>query len=284
MIKAAVIGDPISHSLSPKIHNFFLNEYKINGSYEAIRVSPDEFKSYIKNLIKEGYKGFNITIPHKERALEICDHISRTAEIIGAINTLTILENGKVFGHNSDAQGFIDNLKFYHSDISFANKNAFIIGAGGAARAIIYSLINGGVKDIFITNRNQIRVQNLINDFRNFADSKSCKIYYLEKSQFESNLKKCDFLINSSSLGMENMPKLDLNLNQLNNNSIVYDIVYKPLITDLLCNAKQRNLKIVTGLGMLIFQALVGFEIWFGKKVKFKNNQQFNELCQIITK
>ncbi len=269
MIKAAVIGDPISHSLSPKIHNYFLQKYNIRGSYEAIKSSKEDLKNTIENLVKDGYKGFNITIPHKESAINLCDHISQTARMIGAINTILILENGKIFGHNSDAQGFMDNIKYHAPNVTLKNKRSFVIGAGGAARALIYALVNEGVKDIIITNRNEIRAQKLITGFDKFAKSKNCQLKFLSKKDFENNLQDCDLLVNATSLGMENCDSLEINLGNLNKSALVNDIVYKPLITDLLQEVGQNDNIAITGIGMLIFQALVGFEMWFCKKVQY---------------
>lgn len=282
MIKSAVIGDPISHSLSPKIHNYFLKKYNISGDYRAIKVDSKNLEKEINNLVRLGYKGFNITIPHKESVIKFCDHLSNTAKMIGAVNTISILENNKIFGHNSDAQGFIDNIEFYYPDFEFKNKKIFVIGAGGAARAVIYALINKNVKKIFITNRNEIRVRNLINDFKNLAINKNCQIEFLTKDEFEKSLNDCDLLVNSSSLGMVGMPDLEINISNLNQNAIVNDIVYKPLMTNLLKSAQQNGNRIVTGIGMLFFQALIGFEMWFAKKAEFDNAEELIELCQKI--
>lgn len=264
MIKAAVIGDPISHSLSPKIHQYFLKLHNIKGSYEAIKVTNYNLEQDIVRLINLDYKGFNVTLPHKESVRNLCHHLSNSAKLIGAVNTILITKDKKIFGHNSDAQGFIDNIKYHFNSFSFKGKNAFIIGAGGAARAVIYGLIKEGCK-IYLTNRNEIRAQKLINDFNS-------NITLCNKSDFEKNLNKSDILVNASSLGMENMPELQINLNNLNKNSLVTDIVYKPLMTNFLINAKNNGNNIVTGIGMLLFQALIGFEMWYGKKITINKN------------
>jgi shikimate dehydrogenase len=272
LIKAAVIGDPIEHSLSPKIHNYFLRKYQINGQYKAIKVTKEDFEKEVKQLIKNGYRGFNITIPHKEAAIKLCDHLSQTARLIGAVNTISILDNGNIFGHNSDAQGFIDNLKYYDKNLLFKNKTAFVIGAGGGARAVIYALINENIKKLVITNRNEFKAQKLIEEFKDFAKSKNCQIELLPKDRFEKEMIDCDILVNTTSLGMLNCNKLSINLINLPKSSIVNDIVYNPLMTDLLKMAQNNGSKIITGIGMLVFQALIGFEIWFGKKVEFEDN------------
>lgn len=269
MLKAAVIGDPVSQSLSPKIHNFLLQKYSINGNYKAIEVKKENLSQAIKNLVDEGYQGFNVTIPHKEEVLKLCDHLSQTAKLVGAVNTVIITEDKKLFGHNSDIEGFLNNLKHFQPDFDLKNKTVFLIGAGGAARAVLYGLIKSKVKKIIITNRSKPRAETLIKDFTNFAKEKKCELEFAAMPDFENQLNACDLLVNSTSLGMESgadPQPLIINLNHLPSSAIVYDIVYKPLITDLLKSAQKNNNKIVTGIGMLIYQALIGFEAWFKKR------------------
>ncbi len=262
-IKAAVLGDPISHSLSPKIHNFLLDKYDINGTYIAIEVKKSELEKCVLHLVESGFAGFNVTIPHKEEMFKICDRVSKTAQLIGAVNTVIVTDDKKTFGHNSDAEGFLNNLKYEFPDFALKDKTAFVIGSGGAARAIVYGLIKSQVKEIFITNRNKNRALELIKNFENFAYEKNCQLKFLDN--FE-NLENCDLLVNSTSLGMSGQEKLTINLQSLKKSAIVYDIVYKPLMTELLITAQKQNNRIVTGIGMLIFQALVGFEAWFKQK------------------
>jgi shikimate dehydrogenase len=279
LIQAAVIGDPVSHSLSPKIHNFLLEKHEIAGNYSAIQVKKSDLKSEIVLLIEKGFAGFNITIPHKEEIFKICDYKSKTASLTGAVNTVVITEDKKLFGHNSDAEGFLNNLKNSQNNFDLKDKNAFVIGAGGAARAIVYGLIKSGVAKIYITNRSEIRVTELIKNFENFAEKKKCELEFLTQENFEKKFGECDLLVNSTSLGMDGQEKLIIDLKNLNRSAIVYDIVYKPLMTDLLKDAEARGNKIVTGLGMLVFQALIGFEMWF----KQKPEEQFvKELFEIL--
>jgi shikimate dehydrogenase len=271
-LKAGVIGDPISHSLSPKIHNFFLEKYKINGNYEAILVKKENLAYDISNLINQGFRGFNVTIPHKEEVFKICDFKSKTANLTKAVNTVIITPDNKIFGHNSDSEGFLNNLKESQPDFELKNKNAFVIGAGGAARAIIYALIKNEIKNIFITNRNEQRCLNLIDDFKNFSKDKKCQLHFLSQNEFENKLDICDILINSTSLGMQGVSEVEIDLEKLSINAIVYDIVYKPLETKLLKLAKLRGNRTINGIGMLIHQALIGFEAWFGKKPEIDKN------------
>lgn len=271
MLKAAVIGDPIAHSLSPKIHNFFLKKFGIDGSYEAIRVEKENLSQAVQSLIDQGFKGFNVTLPHKEEIFKICDFVSKTASATGAVNTVVITSDKKIFGHNSDADGFLNNLLNQAPELDLQGGTAFVIGAGGAARAVIYSLIKLGAKKIFIGNRNQSRALELIKNFSEICAKKNCSLEFLSKNNFAAKLDLCDLLVNSTSLGMENQEPLDLDLSLLKKSAIVCDIVYKPLQTELLKLASARGNKTVDGLGMLICQALVGFELWFGKKPEAKD-------------
>lgn len=271
LVKAAVIGDPISHSLSPKLHGFWLKKYGINGSYEAIQVKTGTLESQVKSMVEAGFKGFNVTIPHKEKIFSLCNKKSQSALLTKAINTVIINENKELIGDNSDVFGFLENIKYSQPQFKLENKNAFVIGAGGAARAIVFGLITSKVKNIFITNRNQEKTNILINDFKNLAQENSCKFIFLNKDTFEQNLGECDLLINSTSLGMASQAALELNIANLKKSAIVYDIVYKPLMTDLLKNAQKQGNQIITGIGMLAFQAVVGFHYWFQKKPEVNN-------------
>ena len=277
--RAAVIGDPINHSLSPKLHNFWLQKYHINGSYEAIHVKAEELDSAVKSMVEAGYAGFNVTIPHKEKIFQLCQTKTAKALLTKAANTITISNNHTLIADNSDCDGFLNNLKFSQPNFELKNQNAFLIGAGGAARAIVYTLINSEVKNIFISNRNAEKAQNLIADFQNFAAEKKVHLKFLAEDTFATQLENCDLLINSTSLGMQGQPKLKINLNHLKKTAIVYDIVYKPLITELLKTAQSQGNQIVTGLGMLAFQGMVGFENWFGKKPEIDE-----ELLKILLK
>jgi shikimate dehydrogenase len=272
IIKAGVIGDPISHSLSPVIHNFFLEKYEISGSYEAVHIKKDNLGPGVQGLVDQGFSGFNVTIPHKESIFKICDHTSKSAQLVGAVNTVIITADNKLFGHNSDVDGFLNNLRNLQPDFDLNDKTAFVIGAGGASRAIVYGLIKSGVRKIHLTNRNKERALNLIANFSSFET----EIEFLEMAEFSQNLNSCDLLVNTTSLGMLHGTKVQeeliIDLSLLNDSAIVYDIVYKPLMTNLLKNSEERGNKIVTGIGMLIEQALIGFEAWFKEKPKPDSN------------
>lgn len=269
-LKAGVIGFPIDHSLSPIIHNYHLKKLNINGSYEKYLVPVDTFEESINNLIyKENLQGFNVTIPHKERMLKFCDHLSNSAKNIGAVNTIKILENGKLFGHNSDGEGFVKNLLNHYPDFKFITKKCLIIGAGGASRAIIYSLIKLKVSKIYIANRNLENVYKIIDDFKNFSKKNDIEIIAVELNNNFNFINQLDLIINTSSMGMNNQNPLNLDLSMAQKNAIICDIVYKPLLTQFLSNAKKNNLPILTGIGMLVEQAMVGFEMWYHDKPKY---------------
>ncbi len=259
-LKLAVIGHPIAHSKSPFIHNYWLNTYGIDGTYEAIDIAPDDLTSKISNLISEGYNGFNITVPHKENVMSLCNEITPAAKTIGAVNTLVIKDN-KILGDNTDYFGFIENIKqnikMSNTKFNFKDKNIFIIGAGGAARGIIYGLLNEDVKHIFISNRTQSRAQGLQNMLPD-------KITVVDWEERTSKLNNIDLLINTTSLGMEGASALDMPLDTLPTQAIVTDIVYAPLMTDLLNTAKTKGHPIVTGIGMLLHQARPAFQHWTG--------------------
>ena len=277
IIKSGVIGFPIDHSLSPIIHNYYLNKLNINGSYDKYSIAIDNFEESIKNLInKENLQGFNITIPHKERMLKFCDHLSNSARKIGAVNTIKILENGKIFGHNSDGEGFIKNLFNHFPDYKFINKKCLIIGAGGASRAIIYSLIKEKVAQIYIANRNLDRVYKIIEDFDDFSKEKNVQIIAVGLKNNYPFLHEIDLIINSSSMGMNNQNPIELDLSLAKKSTVIYDIVYKPLFTQFLLMAKKNNLPIVTGIGMLIEQAIVGFEMWYHQKPQYSYELEKN--------
>ena len=270
LIKAGVIGFPISHSLSPIIHNFYLNKYKINGTYQTFEIPNENFEDSIKNLVQQqNLSGFNITIPHKEKIYNLCQHLSKTAQMTKAVNTLIVMENGKFFGHNSDAEGFIKNFFNHCPNYQLNNKKCLVIGAGGASRAIIYSLISQKVSQIFIANRDQEKALKLIADFKNFSQQNLVDLKFIPLKTSFDFLNEVDLIINASSLGMINQQKLDIDISNAKKTAIVYDIVYKPLITDLLSQAKKLDLKIITGIGMLIEQALIGFEAWYKIKAEF---------------
>ena len=253
--KVAVLGrDGIEkYSLSPLIHNTFFKENGIDGEYLAIPVLPDNLEKVLKNLQDDGYTGVNLTIPHKVNALKFLDEIDGATKAIGAVNTI-LFKDGKMIGYNTDAFGFIENLNNKIKDWKVNNK-VLLIGAGGASRAVLYGLKTNGIDNIIICNRTYDKSVDLAKIF-------NCKAFCLE--EINSLLKDRNFVVNTTSVGMNGNGFIDLKLDTMGKNTIVYDIIYTPLITHLLKTAKYLNFRTVDGLGMLLFQAVKAFEIWFG--------------------
>jgi shikimate dehydrogenase len=256
MLKACVIGWPIKHSRSPLIHNYWLKKYEIAGSYNKIAVSQENLPSFIEEISLEKFCGCNVTIPHKEQVFGLVVVKDLVTIKIGAVNTI-YRENNITYGLNTDGFGFISNLRSVVPDWDFSGKRCLIIGAGGAARAIIAALLTKGVSNIILANRTIEKAQNLGKHF-------GSNITPIQFQKINENLGDIDLLINTTSLGMTGQPELEINLDRLSRASIVTDIVYVPLETQLLKEARQRGNTTVDGLGMLLHQAVPGFEKWFG--------------------
>lgn len=255
VLKAAVIGFPVSHSRSPTIHNHWIEQYGLRGRYDAHEILPERLAESLRHLIEEGYTAFNVTIPHKQAIMELCDAIDDTARAIGAVNTLAVGGNGTLRGYNTDAFGFIENIRQSAPGFDFSRGAALVLGAGGAARAVVYGLQQAGAKDIRIANRTQEHAEKLAHDFD--ADVVACGIGM-------EGLKDIALLVNTTPLGMKGQPPLEFDISLLPPEAVVSDIVYNPLETSLLKDAAARGLKTVDGLGMLLHQAAAAFEIWTG--------------------
>ncbi|MGX8011093.1 shikimate dehydrogenase [Mesorhizobium sp. ORM8.1] len=255
--KAFVTGHPIAHSRSPKIHGHWLAKYGIDGSYQAIDVRPQDFASFLKSLGANGYRGGNVTIPHKEAAFALVERRDEAAEAIGAVNTLWF-EDGVLWGGNSDGLGFAGNLDDYAPGWA-DNGAAVVLGAGGASRAVIHALKQRGIRDIRIVNRTLARAQELAERFGAGVSAHGAEA-------LSALLADAGLLINTTALGMHGNEGLAADPAGLPGHAIVTDIVYVPLETPLLAAAKARGLKTVDGLGMLLHQAVPGFERWFGRK------------------
>ena len=259
-IKTGVIGHPISHSKSPLIHSYWLDSHELSGSYEAIDIKPENLKQDVLDLVNQGYKGFNVTVPHKVAIMELCDVIDPIAEQIEAVNTVTI-KKGKLHGTNTDAFGFTENIKQAITrenwDWSFDGGKAVVIGAGGAANAVIHALLEEGVPEITITNRTREKAEILTSrDVR--------KITAHDWDKRNECFKNANLIINCSALGMTGNAALEVDLKDAPEHALVTDIVYAPLYTDLLNQAIDKGLRVVTGIGMLLHQARPGFELWNG--------------------
>ncbi len=255
MIKTAVIGHPVEHSLSPLIHEHWMTHYGLTGDYERIDIMPETLNAEVRELIRQGYAGFNVTIPHKESVIALCDYLDETARAIGAVNTVVVREDGSLEGRNTDAFGFVENIRQSQPDFDFTDGAALILGAGGAARAIAYALKAEGVPEVRVTNRTLEKAQTLAQEFG---------LEVIEWDERENVLDDLNLLVNTTSLGMSGQPALDINLEGLNKAALVCDIVYKPLYTDLLKAAQARHNPVVTGIGMLLNQARPAFKAWFG--------------------
>lgn len=254
---AAVIGYPIKHSRSPLIHNDWLARTGSPGHYDILEIAPDELGDACAQLRESAMKGFNVTIPHKEAIIPYLDEIDETAQKIGAVNTVSI-RDGKLFGTNTDAYGFLENLHQGVPCFKVDSGPAVVLGAGGAARAVIYALQQEGVPQIILTNRTRSKAETLATDFKN--------IEVVDWEHRTGILSKANMLVNTTSLGMVGQPELDLDLFALSTRAVVYDLVYNPLQTELLKHAASKGCPALGGLGMLVYQAEKAFEIWFDIK------------------
>ena len=258
ILRAGVVGHPVKHSRSPIIHGYWLEQFGINGRYDRYDVKPEDFSHFVKTLSEQGRQGVNVTIPHKEAAFLALDEATERARRLKAANTLWF-ENGKLWGDNTDSIGFLANLDQGHPGWDINAKSALILGAGGAARAIIAGLQERNIEKITIVNRTRERAEEL-------ALMSGGQVAVAEWSKLSFQLESADLVVNTTSLGMSGQPDLDLSLDPLGKNALVTDIVYVPLETNLLKQARLRGNPVVDGLGMLLHQAVPGFEHWFGKR------------------
>lgn len=259
--KAFVTGYPIKHSRSPLIHGFWLREYGLQGSYQAVEVAPDRLAEFVQTLSAQAFSGGNVTIPHKEEVFKLCAKLDDAAKAIGAVNTIW-LEEGELCGSNTDAYGFAANLDALAPDWDKAD-TALILGAGGASRAIIHALKERGFKTIYIVNRTLTRAEELVRHFK----SDDVAISAHEWSEADSLVQSVGLIVNTTSLGMSGHgedAEFPLDLTKAPRQALATDIVYVPLETGFLKKAKAAGLKTADGLGMLLHQAVPGFERWFG--------------------
>ncbi len=256
---AGVIGWPVSHSRSPRLHGYWLEHYGIDGAYIPLAVDPDDLSSVLRLLPAMGFAGVNITIPHKEAALGAVDEVDAASARIGAVNTVTIGRDGRLFGSNTDGFGFLENLRAAVPGWSADRGPAVVLGAGGAARSIVVALLDADVRELRLLNRTRARADKL-------ATLGRSRIHVYDWDDQQQALDRAALLINSTSLGMSGQPTLDLPLDRLAPGAVVNDIVYVPLKTDLLAQATAAGYTAVDGLGMLLHQARPGFEAWFGRR------------------
>jgi shikimate dehydrogenase len=253
-----VIGWPIGHSRSPLIHNYWLKHYKLPGIYRSEAVPPEQFRTFVQSLPAHGYAGANVTVPHKEAAL-VCSSPDDRARAVGAANTLWLDGQGQLRSTNTDVEGFLGNLDACVPGWSDRLNKAVVLGAGGAARAVVYALIERGIADITLINRSRERAEAL-------QQRLGGNIRVLSWNERNVALADTGLLVNTTMLGMQGQPELALAVERLAADAIVNDLVYVPLLTPLLKAAAARQLRTADGLGMLMHQAVRGFSLWFGQK------------------
>ena len=254
---AGVMGWPVAHSRSPLIHNYWLQQHGLSGSYVQLAVQPQRLATALPGLAALGFKGCNITIPHKVEALKLVQVLDANAVRVGAVNTVVVQSDGQLKGLNTDGFGFIQSLLDADPAWRADTGPIAVLGAGGAARAVLLALCDQGAKEIRLLNRSADTAQTLAAEF-------GLPIVARPWAQRHEALADCALLVNTTSLGMHGSPALDLNLNVLPTSALVSDIIYVPLQTPLLAAAKARGNLTVNGLGMLLNQARPAFEAWFG--------------------
>lgn len=254
-----MIGHPIHHSKSPLLHAHWLRRYGIRGHYIPMDVSPGDLSDVLRMLPKMGFVGANVTIPHKVAVFDIADQITDRATIIGAANTLIFRADGKILADNTDGYGFIENLKQGAPDWQANQGPALVLGAGGASRAIISALLHAGTPQIILSNRTRIKAEQLQDDFGK-------RVRVVDWVQVGNVVEEAALIVNTTSLGMVGQPEMRIPLDGLQPSTLVTDLVYTPLETGLLKTARAAGCRVVDGLGMLLHQAVPGFERWFGHR------------------
>jgi shikimate dehydrogenase len=256
---AGVIGSPISHSRSPQVHGHWLKSLGIRGFYIPMEVAENDLEDALRSLPKLGFVGVNVTVPYKERVLRLADHVSDRATIIGAANTLSFRNDGTIHADNTDGYGFIENLRQGAPGWDVTAGPAAVLGAGGAARAVVVALRDAGAPEILISNRTRLRAEALQQEFGR-------KLRVVDWVQAGNILEHAATVVNTTSLGMVGKPALRVPLDGLQKGALVTDLVYAPLKTRLLEVAEAMGCVTVDGLGMLLHQAVPGFERWFGAR------------------
>ena len=254
---AGVIGNPISHSKSPKMHKYWLRKYGLLGDYVPLHVHEDDLERVIRSMPLMGFAGANVTIPHKVNVMSIADQVSDRATLIGAANTLIFKKDGKIYADNTDGYGFMANIKQNAPDWNPKAGPAAIFGAGGAARAVIVALADAGVPEIYLSNRTRPKAEALKSEF-------GARIKVVDWVQAGNMLDDASTVVKTTSLGMKGAAEFRVPLDGLRPGMVVTDLVYTPLRTRLLDEAEKAGCTVVDGLGMLLHQGVPGFERWFG--------------------
>ena len=266
-----IFGYPVKHSLSPLMQNAAFRELGIDAVYVPFEVEPENLKEAVDGVRALGIKGLNVTVPHKERIVEHLDYLSEEAELLGAVNTVKN-ENGELTGYNTDAEGFLRSL--IEEGVELEGKKALMFGAGGAARAVGYALLKGGVSFLYIVNRNFQRAREV---GELLGKRGNVLVFPLRDSTVETLLKEVDLIVNTTSVGMKPEDPHLFDYSKIPEGIAVVDIIYNPPETPLLKAAKERGCKTVNGLGMLVHQGAVAFEIWTGKKAPVETMREVLE-------
>ena len=256
---AGVIGSPIAHSRSPLLHNYWLKRYGLTGYYVPMEIAQGNLQRALETLPMVGFVGANVTIPHKEHVLKITDIVTDRAALIGAANTLIFRKDGRIHADNTDGAGFVANLRQNAPSWDPKAGPAAVLGAGGAARAVIAALLELGVPEIRLANRTRVRAESLRSDF-------GAKIVVHDWVQAGAMLEDCATVVNTTSLGMTGKEEMRIPLEAISPKAVVNDLVYAPLRTPFLNDAESHGCMTVDGLGMLLHQAAPGFERWFGQR------------------
>ncbi|MGR3761271.1 shikimate dehydrogenase [Roseobacteraceae bacterium NS-SX3] len=261
---AGVIGCPVAHSKSPQLHRHWLQAYGIAGHYVPMHVEPADLETVIRTLPKAGFVGANVTIPHKEAVMAIADKVTDRATLIGAANTLIFRSDGTILADNTDGYGFITNLHEGAPDWDPGSGPAAVLGAGGACRAVVASLLEAGVPEILLSNRTRDRAEQMRESF-------GTRVRVVDWVQAGNMIEEAALVVNTTSLGMVGKPRLRVPLDGLRAGMVVTDLIYAPLKTGLLEAAEEAGCTTVDGLGMLLHQAVPGFERWFGQRPEVDN-------------
>ena len=270
-----VIGKPIKHSLSPLIHNYWINKYELGLEYKKMEVERESLPSLIENVRDKKITGLNITLPYKKDIISYVDEVSHSAKDIGAINTV-FLRGNKVYGENTDGIGFTRALE-KKTKFNFSNKSIYILGAGGASYGIISELIGKNVEKIYVTNRTKQKTIQLIKHFK--TKNKEIKLEFVEWKDLAPN-SDVDLIINTTSFGMKDNECIKINMNNLRDTLIFVDIIYSPKETELLKLFKKEGFVCMNGLNMLIDQAAVSFELWFNISLNNKDIEEVKKICE----
>ncbi|NBU89282.1 MAG: shikimate dehydrogenase [Betaproteobacteria bacterium] len=254
---AGVMGWPVNHSRSPLIHGHWIEQYRLRGAYVPLSVKPERLEAALQGLVALGFSGCNLTLPHKVEAMRWVSHVDPLARRIGAINTVVVQSDGTLRGLNTDAYGFLQSLRDADPHWTAKQGPAVVIGAGGASRAVVASLVDEGAQEVRLLNRTDAKALEL-------AAQMGPAVKALPWSQRHEALAGCALLVQTTTQGMHGQPALDLRLDLLPSSALVCDVVYVPLDTPLLSEAKRRGHQVVDGLGMLLNQARPAFEAWFG--------------------